>query len=97
VRTGLGSHPLRGLGFARDSQVTVLVRPEQVTLSGPELPGLMPGMVTATSYHGHDALVTIEVAGIGTVRARMTGAAVPAPGDKVALGVDGPVTAWSRR
>ena len=89
VRTGLGELALRGNGIDRLSEVTVLVRPEQVTLSGTAV-----GTVSGTSYHGHDALVTVDVDGVGTVRARTPGAAAPALGDKVALGVDGPVIAW---
>jgi iron(III) transport system ATP-binding protein len=89
VRTGLGSHPLRGDDLDRQSEVTVLVRPEQVTLSG-----AVAGTVTKTSYHGHDALVTVDVDGVGTVRARTPGAAAPGLGEKVAIGVDGPVIAW---
>jgi iron(III) transport system ATP-binding protein len=94
VRTGLGAHALRDDGSDRPgidrlSEVTVLVRPEQVTLSG-----AATGTVTGTSYHGHDALVTVDVDGVGAVRARTPGAAAPALGDKVAVGVDGPVIAW---
>jgi iron(III) transport system ATP-binding protein len=89
VRTGLGSHALRDDGTEPKSEVTVLVRPEQVTLSGE-----VAGTVTRTSYHGHDALVTVDVAGVGTVRARTPGAAAPALGDEVTIGVDGPVIAW---
>ena len=89
VRTGLGSHPLRGDDLDRQSAVTVLVRPEQVTLSG-----TVVGTVTGTSYHGHDAVVTVDVDGVGTVRARTPGAAAPGLGEKVAVGVDGPVIAW---
>ena len=89
VRTGLGELALRGNGIDRLSEVTVLVRPEQVTLSGTSV-----GTVSGTSYHGHDALVTVDVDGVGTVRARTPGAAAPALGDKVTLGVDGPVIAW---
>ena len=89
VRTGLGELALRGNGIDRLSEVTVLVRPEQVTLSGTAV-----GTVSGTSYHGHDALVTVDVDGVGTVRARTPGAAAPALGDKVTLGVDGPVIAW---
>jgi iron(III) transport system ATP-binding protein len=99
VRTVLGSHVLRGNGIEPSREVTVLVRPEQVTLSGPVLasPVLanpVAGTVTETSYHGHDALVTVDVTGVGAVQARTSGSAAPALGDKVALGVDGPVTAW---
>jgi iron(III) transport system ATP-binding protein len=94
VRTALGSHALRCDGIERQHEVpgrevTVLVRPEQVTLSGG-----VAGTVAETSYHGHDALVTVDVAGVGMVRSRTSGAAAPALGDKVALGVDDPVTAW---
>ena len=89
VRTALGSHALRGDGIEAKREVTVLVRPEQVTLSG-----ALAGTVTETSYHGHDALVTVDIGGVGAVQARTSGAVAPAPGDEVALGVDGPVTAW---
>jgi iron(III) transport system ATP-binding protein len=89
VRTALGSHVLRGNGIEPKREVTVLVRPEQVSLSG-----AVAGTVTETSYHGHDALVTVDVTGIGAVQARTSGSAAPALGDEVALSVDGPVTAW---
>ena len=94
VRTALGSHALRDGVIERQRaagglEVTVLVRPEQVTLSGG-----VAGTVCETSYHGHDALVTVDVAGLGRVRSRTPGAAAPALGDKVALGVADPVTAW---
>jgi iron(III) transport system ATP-binding protein len=98
VRTALGSHALRADGTERAGEVTVLVRPEQVTLSGTGLSGTgqgtVAGTVTETSYHGHDALVTVDVAGAGAVRARTSGDTAPALGDKVVLGVDGPVIAW---
>jgi iron(III) transport system ATP-binding protein len=98
VRTALGSHALRADGTERAGELTVLVRPEQVTLSGTGLSGtgegIVAGTVTETSYHGHDALVTVDVAGAGAVRARTSGDTAPALGDKVALGVDGPVIAW---
>jgi iron(III) transport system ATP-binding protein len=94
VRTALGSHLLRGDGIEAKREVIVLVRPEQVTLSGALAGPPVAGTVTETSYHGHDALITVDVAGVGAVRARTSGTAAPSPGDKVALGVDGPVTAW---
>ena len=94
VRTALGPHPLRGSRLTARGGVTVLIRPEQVTLASPGADGVA-GTVTETSYHGHDALVAVDVAGVGVVRARTPGAAAPAPGDKVALGVSGPVTAWA--
>jgi len=90
VRTALGSHPLRADDLTGSGELTVLVRPEQVTLSG----SAAAGTVKETRYHGHDAMVTVDVAGAGLVRARTSGAAVPAPGEKVTVGVDGPVIAW---
>ena len=92
VRTALGSHPLRTAGLADGDDVTVLVRPEQVTLAGAGA----SGTVKETHYHGHDGMVVVDVAGVGAVQARTSGAALPAPGDKVTLGVDGPVTAWPK-
>jgi iron(III) transport system ATP-binding protein len=94
VRTALGSHALRdGVieppDAVRGLEVTVLVRPEQLTLSGG-----VAGTVCETSYHGHDALVTVDVAGLGPVRSRTWGGSAPALGDKVTLGVADPVTAW---
>jgi iron(III) transport system ATP-binding protein len=89
VRTALGSHALRGDGIERQREVTVLIRPEQVTLSG-----ALAGTVSETSYHGHDAMVTVDVSGAAIVRSRTSGSAAPAVGDKVALDVDGPVIAW---
>ena len=56
--------------------------------------GQVTGKVTETRYHGHDALVTVDVPGMGPVRARVAGDDAPAPGDEVALGVIGPVIAW---
>ena len=94
VRTALGLHVLRGNGIGPRCAVTVLVRPEQVTLSGPVLANPVAGTVTETSYHGHDALVTVDVTGVGAVQARMSGSAAPAMGAKAALGVGGPVIAW---
>ena len=80
--------------------MTVLIRPEQVTLSGSmdsSVDGTVDGTVTEISYHGHDALVTVDISGTEVVRARSSGAMAPVPGDKVALGVDGPVTAWPKQ
>jgi iron(III) transport system ATP-binding protein len=92
VRTALGSHALRAGVTAGRADVTVLVRPEQVTLSG----SMASGTVVGSRYHGHDAMVSVDVPGVGPVQARTSGPAVPATGDKVALGVDGPVTVWRK-
>jgi iron(III) transport system ATP-binding protein len=92
VRTALGSHALRAEVTAGGAEVTVLIRPEQVTLSG----SVASGTVVTARYHGHDALVSVDVPGVGPVQARTSGVAILSAGDKVDLGVDGPVTAWCR-
>jgi len=95
VRTDLGSHALCDGGDTESGiEVTVLIRPEQIILVAASAGHTVAGTVTHTRYHGHDALVTVDAVGAGPVRARTPGKEAPAPGDKVAVGVDGPVTAW---
>ncbi len=52
------------------------------------------GKVTDIRYHGHDVLITVDVAGSGPVQARLPGAEPPSSGDEVVLVVDDPVIAW---
>jgi iron(III) transport system ATP-binding protein len=99
VRTVLGAHECRTEGDTDGNggaDVTVLIRPEQITLSraGDGTVGRVSGEVTETRYHGHDALVIVDIEGVGPVRVRTAGTDTPAPGDEVALGVTGPVIAW---
>jgi iron(III) transport system ATP-binding protein len=94
VRTVLGSHALRcAEPVPAGTDVSVLIRPEQITLGG-ALPGHVTGLVTETRYHGHDALLTVRVDGVGFVRVRTIGTEPASPGDEVGLEVDGPVIAW---
>jgi iron(III) transport system ATP-binding protein len=85
------------------AEVSVLIRPEQITLTGTghgsdaspqESEDAVTGKVTDTHYHGHDVLVTVDVVGVGPVQARLAGAEPPLSGDEVVLTVGGPVTAW---
>jgi iron(III) transport system ATP-binding protein len=104
VRTALGLHALNDpgqVGGARN--LSVLIRPEQITLTGGGRASDAPhqnsedavtGKVTDTHYHGHDVLVIVDVAGPGPVQVRLAGVEPPEPGDEVALTVSGPVTAW---
>jgi iron(III) transport system ATP-binding protein len=103
VRTALGLHLLSDPEQANGAEVSVLIRPEQITLSrtgsGSEAPSeelrdTVTGKVTDTRYHGHDVLVSVDVAGAGLVQARVPGAEPPLSGDEVVLTVGGPVTAW---
>ena len=105
VRTALGSHVLSDPGqSAGATRLSVLIRPEQITLSRIE-PGsgtprqesedAVTGKVTDIKYHGHDVLVTVDVAGSGPVQARVPGSEPPTSGDEVSLVVGDPVIAWS--
>jgi iron(III) transport system ATP-binding protein len=70
----------------------VLVRPEQVVLR-PAGAGGVPGTVRSARFFGHDALVSVGVAGVEReVTARLLGAPVHlVPGSAVSVSVDGPV------
>jgi iron(III) transport system ATP-binding protein len=101
VRTALGWHELRGAEQVTDEgEVTVLIRPEQITLFRPSSsvvpgsPGAVVGKVSETRYHGHDALIAVDVAEAGVLQVRELGTELPQPGDEVSLTVSGPVTAW---
>ena len=104
VRTALGWHVLRDPAQAAGAtRLSVLIRPEQITLSYIEPGSVIPrqesedavtGKVTDIRYHGHDVLVTVDVAGSGPVQARVPGSEPPSSGDEVALVVGDPVIAW---
>jgi iron(III) transport system ATP-binding protein len=97
VRTALGWHEMRDSGqlLDGDGEVTVLIRPEQITLVSLALSADgVTGKVVEARYHGHDALIAVDVADAGVLQVRALGAVVPAPGDEVSLTVTGPVTAW---
>jgi iron(III) transport system ATP-binding protein len=99
VRTALGWHELRDAGKITDGagEVTVLIRPEQISLCTPGTSASVTGKVTETRYHGHDAIVVVDVAEAGLLQLRALGADPPVPGAEVALVVGGPVTAWPAR
>ena len=89
VRSGFYrlSHPVPH-GRAR-----VMIRPEQIRLSGPDV-GL-PAKVEAVQYYGHDCRVTLAVAGlVSRLMALVPGYASPRPGVLVGLRVEGPVMAF---
>ena len=96
VRTALGAHECAD-GDTAAGDVMVLIRPEQITLSatsGATTAGAVTGKVTETRYHGHDALISVDIPGVGPVRVRTAGTDTPTPGDEVALTVTGAVSAW---
>jgi iron(III) transport system ATP-binding protein len=94
-----GSHVSCALGILSlvapcpDGRAKVMIRPEQIRLSGPDI-GL-PAKVEAVQYYGHDCRVTLVVAGIvSRLMALVPGYASPRPGVLVGLRVEGPVMAF---
>src|SRR5271154_39986 len=87
VKTLLGHLPLDAAVTipAGASQVTVLVRPEQIELE-PSADGV-PGRVTSFGYHGHDAVVHVrpEHDADRTIIVRMTGCPYLPVGSPVTL------------
>jgi len=107
VRTALGWHVLRDAGALSGAtgEVTVLIRPEQIALAAVTGAGDVPsgsvigvsgvtGKVRQARYHGHDALIAVDVAEAGLLQVRALGMEPPAPESEVSLLVSGPVTAW---
>jgi iron(III) transport system ATP-binding protein len=108
VATSLGRLVLRPRPDVTDgfdnSEVTVLVRPEQIEVrarSAAPASGGVPGLVTDRAYFGHDALLYVSLERSDGARpedrqllVRVTGIAPPDPGSRVLLTVRGPVTAW---
>ena len=46
----------------------MLIRPEQISLCAPGASASVTGKVTETRYHGHDAIVVVDVAEAGLPR-----------------------------
>ncbi|MEO3782700.1 ABC transporter ATP-binding protein [Actinocorallia sp. B10E7] len=99
--TALGEIPLLApAGAAADAPCsgTVLLRPEQLLLTGVDDAG--EGAVKATvqdvCYYGHDAMVTVAVDGLDTpVEVRVAGPLSFRPGDEAAVRVTGTGTLHS--
>ncbi|MGY1841286.1 MULTISPECIES: ABC transporter ATP-binding protein [unclassified Modestobacter] len=105
VRTALGVLPVSGSPPAPGADVSVLLRPEQLSLEsdpGVGVPaGGVPGRVVASEFQGADTVVTVELSGVteGTVRDGSGGtretvtvrerSADRLPGDRVRVGVTG--------
>ncbi|WP_329430541.1 ABC transporter ATP-binding protein [Streptosporangium sp. NBC_01495] len=94
VRTALGPVTVADLP-AGHGPLTVLVRPEQVKITTPPAPQAVIATVIGDDFHGHDALVTLELPDGTHVTAR-----IPAPtgpmttGTRVGVQVEGGGRAW---
>jgi iron(III) transport system ATP-binding protein len=91
----LGRLPL-AQPFDSADDVVVLIRPEQCVLSRGG-PGSDNAVVSATDYHGHDAITEVMLDGRpdAPMVVRVRGSDVVAPGTRVTLRVTDPVHAWS--
>ncbi|MDN3295851.1 ABC transporter ATP-binding protein [Streptomyces ficellus] len=94
--TALGPVPLAlAERPATPADGTVLLRPEQLCLTeaGTAGPAAARGTVLDVRFHGHDAMVTVEVAGLeAPVAVRAAGPVGVRPGDAVGIRVTGEAT-----
>jgi iron(III) transport system ATP-binding protein len=101
VRTILGLLPLihNEPGFPPAGHVTVLVRPEQISLE-PGSSGEVRARVLSYGYHGHDAVVRVQPEqgedGQPILVRVLGGQRQLPPGSPVTLLAKGPVIAWSK-
>lgn len=89
VHTELGGVPVAGQA---GGTVTVMLRPEQIEPVAQEPTGSRAAaVVTALSFHGHDALIRVRSSAGTTVQSRVLGGGgpIPRPGDTVRLAVRG--------
>jgi iron(III) transport system ATP-binding protein len=90
VRTALGTVPLFPLPEGNPRTGTVLLRPEQLRLTGPTAHGAVRGTVTDVCFYGHDAMVTVAVDGHATpVGIRVAGPLRVRPGEETGVRVLG--------
>lgn len=89
ARTALGPVSLVGPSAGLRTG-TVVLRPEQLRLTGPQTAGSVRGTVTDVSYYGHDAMVTVAVQGHETpVGIRVAGPLAVRPGEEAGIAVVG--------
>jgi len=110
VTCALGLLVLATETVARDGEVDVLIRPEQIRvapqtgqiaslqLSGPQISGMdIRARVREVIYYGHDASLRLELVNIDraiSITARVPGHMTPAPGAEVVVTVEGDVVAY---
>jgi iron(III) transport system ATP-binding protein len=84
-----------GDGRPVGGRVRVMVRPEQLILDEDGTRGI-PSVIRSYEYFGHDAVVRVqpEIAGLGELVVRITGAEPLVPGARVGVSVHGPVVVW---
>jgi iron(III) transport system ATP-binding protein len=78
--------------------VRILIRPEQIEMTAAEGEGGLAGQIVRSGYHGHDAVLHVEIDeahGERQLTVRTAGEVPPAPGSKVRLSVRGSVLVWA--
>jgi iron(III) transport system ATP-binding protein len=93
ARTVLGEFAVPGVA---SGPATVLVRPEQLEVLADAAPDLIGAVVARQDFHGHDALLALELDAGGRVAARIfdPAAFALAAGQRVGIRVRGPVRAY---
>ncbi len=87
----------RGEPLPSGSPVKVLIRPEQIDMTAADSEHGMAGQIVRCGYHGHDAVLHVQIDeehGVRHLTVRTAGEAPPAPGSKVRLSARGPVLVW---
>jgi iron(III) transport system ATP-binding protein len=99
VDTPLGRLPAlwQGEPSIAPREVTVLIRPEQIDLRLDEGEQGFTGRIVRTGYHGHDALLHVQVEqgeAKQLLLVRTLGDARVSPGSTVRIGIRDPVLVW---
>ncbi len=103
VETPLGKLPAqwRDEPLPTPCPVTILIRPEQIHLHPIGDGGALSGRIVRSGYHGHDAVLHVQVTGSSMASDRLLIVRTPgdirhSPGAEVALSAQGPVLVWAR-
>ena len=100
VRCVLGELPLGNA--ALNGPVEVMIRPEQIKITTGAITDGVPAVIDHVTFYGHDAVIRLSVLlpendpqPVRDVTARIFSQAVPEPGEKVWLKVEGEVVAYA--
>ncbi len=96
AETALGRIPARG-DISAGRTATVMLRPEQIVVAEDGSTGGVRGLITSTSFFGHDAVARIRLDGPERIEvlARAVGQQLPEPGRSVRVGVEGSGVAFA--
>jgi len=93
VSCALGELPL--IDREIHGPVETMIRPEQIRLRGLQGEAGVVGRVSARAFYGPDSVVQVQLDGVpAPIAARVLGRDAPAPGERVEVGVEGPVMAY---